>query len=405
MTTAVSIKHLTKSYKIYESAFDRTIAPFKRTDTARRFVALKDLTLDFPQGESIAILGKNGSGKSTLLKIITGVATPTKGSVEVNGRISALLELQSGFDEELTGVENIYLRALVLGIPEEDIEKAHQDIVKFADIGDHINQPVRTYSSGMKARLGFAVSVNINPDILIVDEALSVGDTVFRIKCIERMAEFRRSGKTILFVSHQLNTVKAFCTKALWLKEGIMQSYGDIGPITQEYDDYLRAERLRLRLEAEEEGQQDAPQIIRDIIDTFNFRMYNAADKRTDVFKMGEDIYYEFDYEVKRPLAGLRFCYLIRNAEDVVIFQSDEQDDNALIDSSLGCHRLKVRIKNLSLLAGEYKLSGGLWDVDSILEKFYADKKRFYITQDKFIGAGIIPIDYDLQVLEAPAPE
>jgi len=405
MATAVSIKHLTKSYKIYESSFERTIAPFRRKDPAQRFVALDNLTLDFPQGESIAILGKNGSGKSTLLKIIAGVATPSKGSVEVNGRISALLELQSGFDEELTGVENIYLRALVLGIPEDEIEKAHQEIVDFADIGDHINQPVRTYSSGMKARLGFAVSVSVNPDILIIDEALSVGDNVFRLKCIEKMTEFRRSGKTILFVSHQLNMVKAFCTKALWLKEGVMQNYGDIGPVSQEFDDYLRAERQRQRVASEEVEIDEAPQEVRDIIGTSNFRMHNADGNVADVFRMGDDIFYEFDYEVKRPLEGLRFCYIIRNAEDVVIFQSDEQDDNALIDASLGRHHLKVRIKNLSLLAGEYKLSGGLWGVDSILEKFYISKKPFYITQDEFIGAGIIPIDYDLQVLDAPAPE
>ena len=195
MDCAVRVKDLTKTYKIFDSSVERALEPFRRNSRARHFTALKDVTVDFPRGEVIAILGKNGSGKSTLLKIITGVTTATSGDVEVHGRISAMLELTSGFDMELTGIENIYLRALALGIPNEEIEARKDEIIAFADIGDHIDQPVRTYSSGMKARLGFAVSVSVDPDILIVDEVLAVGDDIFKLKCIEKMEEFRRRAR------------------------------------------------------------------------------------------------------------------------------------------------------------------------------------------------------------------
>ena len=204
----------------------RALEPLLPKSKARLFTALDDVTIDVPAGEVLAILGKNGSGKSTLLKIITGVTTPTSGEVEVKGRISSMLELTSGFDLELSGMDNIYLRALALGIPKEEVEQRKQDIIDFADIGEHINQPVRTYSSGMKARLGFAVSVSVDPDILIVDEVLSVGDDIFKLKCIEKMEEFRLKGKTILFVSHSLFTVKAFCTLGMWINEGVVQAAG-----------------------------------------------------------------------------------------------------------------------------------------------------------------------------------
>ena len=400
--TAVSIKGLTKSYKIYPTSFERALAPFRKHDSAKRFVALNDFTLDFPEGEAIAILGKNGSGKSTLLKIITGVTTPTKGEVTVKGRISAMLELTSGFDQELTGIENINLRALALGISEEEIDKTKDDIIEFADIGDHINQPVRTYSSGMKARLGFAVSANVDPDILIVDEVLAVGDDIFKLKCTEKMAEFRRAGKTILFVSHSLHTVKAFCTRALWIKQGVMQNYGEMGPIVQEYEDYLRVERAREKEEAQRLHagigiDSAAPLEKDDIIHISHFRMYNEGDKEGNVFNAGEDLFYEFDYEVKQPIDTLRFCYTIRNAEDLALFVSDKHDDAAIIDSSIGKHHLRAHLKPPFLLSGEYKLSGELWG-DETFERGYSNKRSFHIAQDDYIGSGIVHIDYALDV-------
>ena len=246
MDYAIRIKNLTKAYKIYSSPLRRVFDSIFHTKGYNKFVSLDDITVDIPKGEVVGILGKNGSGKSTLLKIITGVAKQTSGEVVTEGKISAMLELTSGFDPELTGIENIYLKALSMGISKAEITKRLDDIKKFADIGDYIIRPVRPSSSGMKSRLGFAVSVNVDTDILVVDEVLAVGDDIFRLKCIEKMKQFRREGKTILFVSHSLFTVKAFCTKGLWINEGKMMDYGDLGSVVLKYEDYLKKEKAKL---------------------------------------------------------------------------------------------------------------------------------------------------------------
>ncbi len=395
---AVRLKHLTKSYGIYDSSLQRIASLFKSKSEIKYFTALDDVSVDFPQGEAIAILGKNGSGKSTMLKIITGVAAPTKGSVEVNGSIAAMLELKSGFDAELTGTENIDVRALTLGIPPEKTQELKDKIIAFADIGDHINQPVRTYSSGMKARLGFAVSVNVDPDILIVDEVLSVGDNVFKLKCIEKMDEFRKANKTILFVSHSLSTVKAFCTKAIWIKNGVLEAVGDVGPVVQQYEDYLRAERAKQRQAARKDALAAEVRDISDVLTAGKFKMSGALGDGVPTFKLGEDICYEFTYNVKEPLDKLRFCFSIANAEEIEIFGSDKRSEAAVIDSSVGKHRVQVRIRDSRLLAGEYHLTGEVWCADSILHRFYANKRPFIVTQDEFVGSGITLMDYDLSV-------
>ena len=196
---AIKIKNLSKMYKIYDKSWYRVLNAFTSKVSYKEFYALKNLNINIPKGETIGILGTNGSGKSTLLKMVTGVVKPTNGTIDAKGRISAMLELTSGFDSELTGYENIFLKATILGIPNEEIEKRVESIAEFADIGDYLYQPVRTYSSGMKSRLGFAINVNVNPDILIVDEVLAVGDDTFKLKCLSKMDEFRKEGKNVFY--------------------------------------------------------------------------------------------------------------------------------------------------------------------------------------------------------------
>jgi teichoic acid transport system ATP-binding protein len=395
---AIRVRGLTKTYKIYPSSIARAVAPFRRSDTSKKFTALKNVTIDFPKGEVVAILGKNGSGKSTLLKIITGVARQTSGEVEVDGRISAMLELTSGFDPQLTGVENIYLRALALGIPREEADARKEEIIRFADIGEHINQPVRTYSSGMKARLGFAVSVSVNPDILIVDEVLAVGDAIFRLKCIEKMGEFRKEGKTILFVSHSLSTVKAFCTKAVWINEGVVMEKGDLGPVVMAYEEFLKQERARTRAQHELDHPEEQIALEkRDILQIKRFRMFNAEDTKTSTFDAGDDIWFEFDYFVKRPMDRLTFCYSITNAEDLEIYVSDKQSPESILKSEVGDHHLRVRLKNPPLMGGQYFLSGELWDNTAGFFINHSRNRSFIIQQTGYVGTGITQIDYELQ--------
>ncbi len=396
MANAITVTDLTKTYKIYPSSTARALSPFRRNDRSTKFTALDHVSVEFPEGEVIAILGKNGSGKSTLLKIITGVARQTSGEVEVNGRISAMLELTSGFDMELTGIENIYLRALALGIPKEEADRRKEEIIRFADIGEHINQPVRTYSSGMKARLGFAVSVSVDPDILIVDEVLAVGDDIFKLKCIDKMEEFRRAGKTILFVSHSLFTVKAFCTKALWINQGKVMDYGDLGPVILRYEDFLREERAKQRgqLTASTTGELP-PAEKKDIVEVTRFRMFNAADEDTDTFDYGADIFFEFDYEVKRPVEKLTLALTVRNAERLEVFMADKQSPDNAISTDIGTHHVRVRVKNPRLMAGQYLLSGELWNNDAGFYVGYSNKRPFHIRQSEFIGTGIVHLDYE----------
>ncbi len=391
---AVRIGGLTKSYKLFPSPRERALDVFRRKSQAKLFTALKDITADFPEGEVIAILGKNGSGKSTLLKIIAGVTTPTSGTVDVRGRVSAMLELTSGFDVELTGVENIYLRGLAMGMSREEIGAKRGGIIDFADIGEHINQPVRTYSSGMRARLGFAVSASVDPDILIIDEVLAVGDDVFKLKCIEKMEDFRSQGKTILFVSHSLFTVKAFCTMGMWLNEGKMMTYGHIGDTALAYEDFLRQERARAK---EAEMAEDSAKFRdkQDVLEVRDFRMFDETGKSTTSFGYGDDVFFEFRYIVKRATEQLTFCYTLRDSERREIFMADKQNEANVINSEVGEHTLKVRLKDLNLLAGEYLLSGELWNNDAAFYVGYSNKRPFRIEQSEYLGTGIALIDYE----------
>ncbi len=225
----IEIKNLTKSYKMYNSKKARLIeAIIPRYNKHAEFKALNGLNLEVKKGEILGILGKNGAGKSTLLKIVTGVATQTSGSIQVKGKISSLLELGTAFNMELTGEENIYQHGQVMGLTKKEIEEKKQEIIDFADIGDHLYQPVKTYSSGMFARLAFACAINVDPDILIVDEVLSVGDMAFQLKCFKKFEEFKKKGKTILFVTHNVSDVLKNCNRAIILEHGTKTFDGDV---------------------------------------------------------------------------------------------------------------------------------------------------------------------------------
>lgn len=234
---AISVKHLTKVYKLYNQPIDRlkeALNPFKKS-YHKDFYALNDVSFDIKKGETVGIIGKNGAGKSTLLKIITGVLTPTSGSVHVNGKIASLLELGAGFNPDYTGLENIYFQGSLMGYTRAEMESKVDEILTFADIGEFIHQPVKTYSSGMFARLAFAVAINVDPDILIVDEALAVGDMLFQVKCMARMRSMQESGVTILFVSHDTHSIKTLCKEAIWIQNGLMVEFGDAGWVANRY--------------------------------------------------------------------------------------------------------------------------------------------------------------------------
>ena len=233
----IEFDHVTKMYKLFKNDKKRLLFTFCKKIKYKEKRAVNDVSFKIKRGEAVALFGKNGAGKSTVLKMITGVCFPTEGEIKVKGRVSALLELTSGFDPEFTGRENIYLKGQLLGLKDSEIRELEQDIIDFAGISEYIDQPVRTYSSGMKARLGFSISVNIRPEILIVDEALSVGDEEFKNKCIKKVNEIiSREDVTLLFVTHATGVAKEFCNRGLLMKEGKLIFDGDITDAIEKYE-------------------------------------------------------------------------------------------------------------------------------------------------------------------------
>lgn len=233
----IDVCDITKVYKLYKSPQDRfkeAVNPFHKK-YGEPFYALNHVSFQVGQGETVGIIGVNGSGKSTILKIITGVIQPTEGSVEVRGNVSALLELGAGFDMECTGIENIFMNGAVLGFTREEMEAKKDEILEFADIGDFVHQPVKTYSSGMLVRLAFALAINVEPEILIIDEALAVGDAFFQAKCFNKLEAIKEAGTTILFVSHDIVSVKKLCSRAIWLDKGFLREMGDAGEVCEKY--------------------------------------------------------------------------------------------------------------------------------------------------------------------------
>lgn len=257
---AIKVENLSKCYQIYDQPRDRLkqmILPRMQRLVAqlprqyyREFWALKDISFSVPKGKVVGILGKNGAGKSTLLQIICGTLSPSDGMIDVRGRVAALLELGSGFNPEFTGIENIYLNGQILGLSRQEIDAKLNDILEFADIGDFVHQSVKTYSSGMFARLAFSVAVNVEPDLLIVDEALSVGDAWFQHKSMARMRQLMESGCSVLFVSHSIDAVRALCDEAIWLEQGRVKMQGNVTDVTNAYMNDVFIEHNRIVLQS-----------------------------------------------------------------------------------------------------------------------------------------------------------
>jgi lipopolysaccharide transport system ATP-binding protein len=266
---AIEFEAVSKSYPMYDKPSHRLteLITFNRLKRHRDFWALRDVSFQIRQGETFSIVGENGSGKSTLLQIIAGILTPSSGAVRVHGRVSALLELGSGFNPEFSGRDNVYMNGAILGFSAPEMDAKYQDIVEFAEIGDFINQPVKTYSSGMSVRLAFAVAIHVDPDILLVDEALAVGDVYFRQRCMRKVHELRARGATIVFVSHATGDVKALGGRALWLDHGRMQAIGESDDVVHRYLGAMaQKDQAYVKLHAEHTAVEQAPPSVDEIV-------------------------------------------------------------------------------------------------------------------------------------------
>ncbi len=246
---AIEFKNVSKIYKLKRK--DKNV---KKNEKNQRFYALKDISFQIAKGQVVGILGTNGSGKSTMSLVLAGIASPNEGEVIVNGE-QALVAINTGLNKQLTGIDNIELKGALLGLSKKRIQELINDVIEFAEIGDFLYQPIKKYSSGMKSRLGFSINLCLNPDIIIIDEALSVGDKSFANKCLKRMRELKNEGKTIVFISHSLPQVKEFCDTAMWLEGGQLKEYGDINTVSKHYSEYI--ERFNNMTKAEKKAEMN----------------------------------------------------------------------------------------------------------------------------------------------------
>ena len=292
------------------------------SNTIADFGRSKDVSFEINKGETVGIIGRNGSGKSTLLQLICGTLNPTSGSIQTNGRIAALLELGSGFNPEFTGRENIYMNAAVWGLSNEEIKLNFDDIVAFADIGDFVEQPVKTYSSGMFVRLAFAVAVHVHPDILVVDEALSVGDIAFQNKCMEKIKAIKETGTSILFVSHDLSTVQIICDRVLWLKNGAVKQVGYSVDVCQEYYADSTANKNAV-------SSINANKIVQHTTGLAKFSsimLFKSNGSQSKIFDVGEDIRFEFILEAEASLEESVIAVSVYNANgDWILGQTSRE--------------------------------------------------------------------------------
>ena len=373
---AIQVKNLDKVYKLYDKPSDRMkeALGLSKKKKYKEHHALDQVNLTIYQGETVGIIGTNGSGKSTILKIITGVLNPSGGKVTVNGRISALLELGAGFNMEYNGIENVYLNGTMIGFSEKEIDEKMDAILEFADIGDYVYQPVKTYSSGMFVRLAFAVAINIEPEILIVDEALSVGDVFFQAKCYHKFEEFKEMGKTILFVSHDLSSISKYCDRVVLLNQGVKLGEGspkemidvykrvlvgqyemheDEGTNLLEDKDVAAAAKMGVNPELLEYGTNAAK--ITEYYITDDKGIHTTAVIKGQEFSIHMEV--DFMEDVPAPI----FAFTIKNIKGTEITGTNTMVEKAFLESvQAGAKKEIVFTQKMSLQGGEYLLSLGV---------------------------------------------
>ena len=389
---AISAEQITKVYKLYDKPSDRLkeALGLSRGKLHKEHYALKGVDLSIYKGETVGIIGTNGSGKSTILKIITGVLNPTGGNLKVNGRISALLELGAGFNMEYNGIENIYLNGTMMGFSEKEIDAKLQNILDFADIGDFVYQPCKTYSSGMFVRLAFAVAINIEPEILIVDEALSVGDVFFQAKCYHKFEEFKQMGKTILFVSHDLSSIAKYCDRVILLNRGTKLGEGSpkemidaykqvlVGQyeIPQEEESLLQDEELNKKAaESADKASAKKEKLSAEVLginekaleygtkdgEITEFYVTDKKGTKTSAIIKGEEFTLHMRVKFNNAIPAPIFAFTLKDKHGTEITGTNSMIEKAFLDSVRAGEEKEITFtQKLDLQGGEYLISLGV---------------------------------------------
>lgn len=391
MEIAVRSVELTKQYDIYPRPADRLLEMITRRPRHTVFPALQDVSFEVERGEAIGIIGQNGAGKSTLLKLLCSVTRPTSGSIDAVGTIASILELGTGFHPEFSGRDNAALNAAILGLSPSEVKRRLPAILEFSELGTFLDRPVKTYSSGMYMRLAFSVAVNVDPDILVIDEALAVGDGHFQKKCVDRIREFQQQRKTILFCSHAMYHITSICRRALWLDHGSVMRYGPALDVVHEYESFLlQRDRALPASEGEPEHERPfSPVRFRDIV------VCDRSGSPRDLFERGEDIHFRVRVHSDNPAQPVHVILGVhRSADDLQCFAVGTHADGVEPLGGRNEYEFAVELKHVPLNRGEYSIIAFVGDENAISVFDRRDvRPAFSVTGDRY-EIGLITVDH-----------
>lgn len=399
---AIEVRNLSKIYRIYGNPFDRLweMLPWVKRPRHRQVPALQDIDFAVEPGQCVGMIGKNGAGKSTLLKILTGTTFPSSGSYRIRGRVASLLELGAGFHQDFTGRENIFMNAAMMGFSRREAQAKFQQIMEFSELGEFIDAPIRTYSSGMGARLGFSVAIAADPDVLIIDEILAVGDLAFQRKCVDKIWDYKKQGKTMFFCSHSLYDVRQICEQAIWMRAGRMQMMGDSVLVTNEYATWESQARDRRDAAPYESAPAADPAAPADSQDHPRILEAKLVDPESgaprNVFQPGEVAAVRVRVRNSRTPATLALAIGVMRSEGTLCFAHSSQLDGVLFDHA-ECV-VTLYLQGLRLLSGEFNLPVWLIDERGVHRHHERPVEQKLVVQNRTKDLGLFLQDHQWQV-------
>ena len=393
----IIVENINKDFKIYTRPQDRLAEILLRRPRHKLYHVLRDISFAVPDGKSIGIIGDNGAGKSTLLKLLVGTLQPTSGSIQTHGQVAALLELGAGFHPEFTGRRNIYLNASLLGVPDDNIAELERGIIEFSELGDFIDRPVKTYSSGMYVRLAFSIATMVRPDILVIDEALSVGDLAFQKKCVQRMNEFRQQNKTMAFCSHSMFHVQELCDIAIWIDKGEIKEMGDSHKVVGDYENFCNNKKsytsVQEDLPAVHTGKQPdqsvgTEEVLQDC-KINSLSVCNTEGEEITAIDPLSDLVLEMEVEVLNDIMEGHFGFaFMRSAEEpIASFLTTNAEEIELRRYARGeVFKVRLVVEKVAMRVGEFYVLGGLADKSGLL--WYETKFSTLLSMNANKGVG-----------------
>lgn len=400
---AIEIKHIKKNFKVHleQSHSLKDYLVFHNRNKVKVREVIKDISFDVKKGEAIGLIGKNGCGKSTTLKILTKILRPDSGTIEMKGRVSSLIELGAGFHPDMTGRENVYINASIFGLKKKEIDERLEEIIRFSELEEFINQPVRTYSSGMYMRLAFSVAINVNADILLIDEILAVGDAAFQTKCFNKLEELKEKGVTIVIVSHSLTQVEKICDRVIWISDGVIHETGKPKEVCAHYldemdhqrtvrcmqeldkkDNKVKEEKYKSLEECRRISPYCSPEAVRKCTGKLWFtrvRLYNGRGEETQNFVTNEKMIIEIEYESEEAGIPINVAFGMVTPEGTAIYRTNTKMENQEMIASKKKGKMTCLIDELKLIAGHYYLEVRLWGENDFLYDSIARFIIFYV--------------------------